>query len=78
MRTVLIAAWLTALGGAGGAQELWRIGEFDNSYDEFACARNHNAFAGTFRQDPVFHLGTSVPKTDWCFVNPGPTDAWAG
>jgi hypothetical protein len=69
---------LFALGASVGAQELWRIGEFDNSYDEFACARNHNAFAGAFRQDPVFRVGTSNPKTDWSFVNPGPSDHWAG
>jgi len=60
------------------AQELWRIGESDNSYDEFACARNYSAYASTFPQDVTYRIGQSTPKKDWCFVNPGPADAWAG
>ena len=74
----LVCLGLLALGAYVTGQEVWRIGEFDNSYDEFACARNYNAFAGAFQQDPVFRIGTSKPKTDWSFVNPGPGDYWAG
>ncbi len=60
------------------AQELWRIGQFDNSYDEFACARDYNAYAATFPHDVTYRIGVSSPKQDWSFVNPGPADAWAG
>lgn len=74
-----LASVVLLLGGTPSmAQELWRIGEFDNSYDEFASARNHNGFLAAFPQDPVFRVGTSTPKADWSFVNPGPSDAWAG
>ncbi|MGQ9731864.1 MAG: polysaccharide lyase family protein [Candidatus Zipacnadales bacterium] len=59
-------------------QELWRIGEFNNSYDEFACARNYRAYATTFPQDVTYRIGQSTPKQDWSFVHPGPADAWAG
>jgi hypothetical protein len=69
---------LLALGACATGQEMWRIGEFDNSYDEFACARDYDAFAATFKQDPVFRVGVSDPKKDWSFVNPGPGDHWAG
>jgi len=75
---MLVWLCLAALGASASTQELWRIGEFDNSYDEFACARRYNAFAGAFPQDPVFRIGTSNAKTDWSFVNPGPNDYWAG
>jgi hypothetical protein len=62
----------------GQAQEIWRIGEFDRDYDEFACARNYPAFPQTFPQDVVFRIGVSQTKRDWSFVHPGPTDYWAG
>jgi len=29
------------LAGSAVADALWRIGEFDNTYDEFACARDY-------------------------------------
>lgn len=76
--TKLLLSCVISLGRLASAQELWRIGSFDNSYDEFACARNYRAFASAFQRDPVFRIGTSAEKKDWSFVNPGPADHWAG
>jgi alpha-mannosidase len=74
----LAATLALALATAAPAQEIWRIGESDNSYDEFACARNYGAYAATFPNDVTYRVGQSTPKKDWSFVHPGPSDSWAG
>ena len=77
MRALAVASLLLAAGRAP-AQELWRIGEFDGSYDEFACARDYAAYPRTFPRDVTFRVGVSQPKQDWSYVQPGPADYWAG
>ncbi|MGQ9605631.1 MAG: polysaccharide lyase family protein [Thermogutta sp.] len=57
------------------AEVLWRIGIRDNDSAEFSFAPNQFA---QFKEDPVFIVGLSDPKTDWPYVHPGPADAWAG
>ncbi|NMC21470.1 MAG: hypothetical protein GYA33_13745 [Thermogutta sp.] len=63
----------------GTAQEpgeaLWRIGARDNDTAEFSQAPNQFA---QYREDPVFIVGLSDPKTDWPYAHPGPADVWAG
>jgi alpha-mannosidase len=60
------------------AGEIWRIGANDNSYDEFAIARDYPRYAAAFPQDVTYEIGRSNAKTDWPFIQPGPADAWAG
>ena len=64
---------------AADANLVWQIGTPDKSYAEFAIARNHGAFAGRFDRRPlVFEVGRSEPGRDWPFIQPGPSDVWAG
>ena len=87
-RSTAPVCWAAAIAGlalaalaqipVSAGQELWRIGEFDKSYDEFACARDYNSYSRAFATDPVYRVGASQPKTGWSFVQPGPADFWAG
>ena len=79
--TRLLVCLLVSIGlvsMAFGADGEWRIGDFDNSYDEFAVARNHAGYPPAFPQDVTYRIGASEPSRDWSFVQPGPVDAWAG
>ncbi len=57
---------------------LWEIGKADNDTAEFAYAPNHYDQYDSSRGEPVFLVGQSDPGTDWPYVHPGPSDAWAG
>src|SRR5262249_26879161 len=59
-------------------RNLWRIGQSDHDYSEFAVARKYDAFPSTFPRDVSYHVGSSLPKRDWPFIHPGPSDLWAG
>jgi len=54
---------------------LWEIGKADRSNTEFALAPSGWA---QFKNDGFFVVGTSDPKKDWPYVQPGPGDSWAG
>lgn len=78
-----IAPWLfflpavdAALGEDSSPQKvLWQIGTQDGKPNEFALAPNRFS---EFRADPIFVVGMSDPAKDWPYVQPGPSDAWAG
>jgi hypothetical protein len=76
----LLVMLLFAQAPAVGAEHVvWQIGQPDESYMEFAIAKNYPAYAERFLKDPpVFEVGTSEPGRDWPFIHPGPADAWAG
>jgi len=74
--TILVCATL-ALCGLARADTLWSIGTPDNSYDEFACARNYGAYTSTFPHDVTYVVGRSTPGKDWSYIHPGLTDSWA-
>ncbi len=61
-------------GGANGAP-LWEIGQADGGNAEFALAPDGYA---RFKDDAFFVVGTSESKEDWPYVQPGPSDGWAG
>ena len=64
---------------AAAEQVVWQIGQPDQSYMEFAIAKDHAAYGGRFVQEPpVFEVGKSEPGRDWPFIHPGPGDGWAG
>ncbi|MBN1294555.1 MAG: glycoside hydrolase [Candidatus Latescibacteria bacterium] len=54
---------------------LWEIGKHDNQTREFALGPDRY---NDFSEDAFFVVGKSYPKTDWPYVQPGPSDAWAG
>ncbi|MHB1037129.1 MAG: glycoside hydrolase family 38 N-terminal domain-containing protein [Pirellulales bacterium] len=73
---VLLAIASTA---SGAERVVWQIGKPDRDYREFAIAGNHAAYAGRFAAKPVvFQIGQHDAARDWPFIQPGPTDAWAG
>ena len=63
---------------AAPAVTVFQIGVADADYQEFALAGNYQAYAQTFPHDADFVVGQSNPKKDWPWIQPGPTDAWAG
>ncbi len=54
---------------------LWEIGKADRGNAEFALAPGGYT---QFRNDGFFVVGSSDPKKDWPYVQPGPVDGWAG
>ena len=60
---------------ADRAAPLWEIGKADGSTAEFALAP---ADWSKFGRDGFYVVGRSSAKADWPYVQPGPTDAWAG
>jgi hypothetical protein len=68
-----------AAGSPCGAESVWQIGQFDNSYREFALAdRGYSAYPGAFPNGVVFRVGQDDPAKAFSFILPGPVDAWAG
>ena len=66
---------VAAAGSAAQLQSIWKIGLPDNSNAEFALAPSGYK---EFRSDGFFVVGSSDPKVDWPYVQPGPGDGWAG
>ena len=60
---------------AAQTKTLWQIGACDGKNSEFALApKGYHYFA----EDGFFIVGQSSPMTDWPYVQPGPSDDWAG
>jgi len=80
LRNLILAALLAAVSAAHAAEQIvWQIGTPDRNYQELAIAGNYPAYAEKFMAKPVvFEVGRSQPGTDWPFIQPGPTDSWAG
>jgi alpha-mannosidase len=60
------------------AVTVFQIGVADGDYREFALAGNYQAYPQTFPHDADFVVGQSDPRKDWPWIQPGPTDTWAG
>lgn len=60
---------------AASSRLLWQIGKPDHSNAEFALAPDGWA---QFKDDAIFVAGRSDAKRDWPYVQPGPSDGWAG
>ncbi len=77
---VICALLILAVAACCAAVEntVWQIGKFDNSYDEFAIARNYAAYSGDFGDSLTFKAGQDAPAQKWPFIQPGTSDAWAG
>lgn len=57
---------------------LWKLGEPDGDYREFALAGRYGEYLRFFPKDVQFRVGQSKPGEHWCYIHPGPVDAWAG
>ncbi len=78
-RSFLLSLFL-CISTAGAAEEgklLWEIGTPDNNYAEFANAGQVSA-PWDWNRDVLFAIGESDSHKDWPYVQPGPSDAWAG
>jgi hypothetical protein len=60
------------------ADTVWQIGKNDGRYDEFALGHAYQDYVKSFPQDVHYIIGRSTPQKDWPFIQPGPTDDWAG
>lgn len=60
------------------SQKIFKIGEVDSSYREFAIAGNYPLYSYLFPNDVDFKVGVSKGKTEFPYIHPGPSDAWAG
>ena len=75
LKPLLVLALAAPTCLASETRTLWQIGAPDRNNAEFALApKGYNHFA----EDGFFVVGQSEAKTAWPYVNPGPTDAWAG
>ncbi|MFI6515921.1 polysaccharide lyase family protein [Spirillospora sp. NPDC050679] len=55
------------------------VGEFDHKSLEFALApAGTGQYRARFPNGVDYTAGTSRPGTDWCYIQPGPADAWGG
>lgn len=71
----LVVALLFWCVDAVEAGVVWQIGDSDNRGAEFALAPQGYQ---RFKEDAFFVVGRSDPKVDWPYVQPGPSDGWAG
>ncbi len=78
-RIGLVAIVLISSPVFAAERTVFQIGKPDHDYAEFALAGNFQAYAAKFGRKPiVFEVGRSQAGKDWPFIQPGPTDAWAG
>lgn len=78
MRFLTVPLLLAALAVGASAQTLWQIGTPDNTGAEFAAFGDYHRHASTFPNDVTWEVGASREASDWSFIQPGPSDAWAG
>lgn len=60
---------------AAETEWLWQIGVDDHKNAEFSLAP---ADWAQYKEDAFFVVGESDPHKDWPYVQPGPSDNWAG
>ena len=60
---------------SGGQQVVWQIGTADHKDAGFALGPGGYE---RFGEDGFFVVGSSDPRQDWPYVQPGPADSWAG
>jgi len=78
MFALCLVVTLVCAGTAIAADTLWSIGKKDGDYGEFAAAGRYADYTKLFANDVAYRVGRSKPETDWPYIQPGPTDDWAG
>lgn len=57
---------------------LWQVGTRDGSYAEFGIAGRYESYRDAFGGGGAFEVGKGDAKKNWCYIQPGPDDKWAG
>lgn len=78
VRFFLTAAVCLAASSVSAKTTLWQIGTVNQNYAEFAVAAKHQDFPRTFPKGVDYTVGTDSPGSDWPYIHPSMTDAWAG
>lgn len=78
LRITAFLLLITAVSACAGQKTVWQIGQFDNNYEEFAIPHNFGAYSQAFPRGVTFHPGVDDPAKSWPFIQPGPSDSWAG
>ena len=78
--TLLLLPIIATFGYSARAQDaglktLWQIGQADGNDAEFALAPGNY---GGYSEDGFYAVGRSDSHKDWPFIQPGPSDGWAG
>ncbi len=60
------------------ADEIWSIGQEDQTASEFAVSENPYEYLDHFPEDVDYIIGESKPSEDWVGIQPGPGDNWGG
>ncbi|MDR2754924.1 MAG: glycosyl hydrolase-related protein [Planctomycetaceae bacterium] len=60
------------------AVDVWSIGVDDGNFAEFAAAGNYNNVPKLASQGVNIQIGKFDPKKDFPYIQPGPSDNWAG
>ncbi|MFH8793767.1 polysaccharide lyase family protein [Streptomyces sp. NPDC017941] len=64
---------------AAAGRAVAKVGEFDHKGLEFALSPDRSAnYRTAFPTGVDYRYGTSTAGRDWCYLHPGPLDAWAG
>ncbi len=63
---------------APATEPLWTVGVQDKTYAEFAGVGQIDQYPQLFGEPVVFEVGKSASETDWPFIHPSTSDAWAG
>jgi len=75
LNLILLFIFVTSSLNSQAQKTLWQIGTSDNNYSEFALSPN---LYDHFLNDGLFIVGKSDAKKTWPYVQPGPSDGWAG
>jgi alpha-mannosidase len=65
-------------GQAAEGKLVWQVGTCDDDYREFGIAGHYQQYPEQFLNGATFEVGKGDLKKNWCFIQPGPVDAWAG
>lgn len=69
---------LSSFAVSGEESIVWQIGKFDNGYSELAMAGEYSAYSHRFPDGVTYRVGRDDAAKSWSYVQPGPSDAWAG
>lgn len=74
-----VAYLLIAAAGVQAEDRLiWQIGKADNNYEEFAIAHDYGSYMRDFGKANAYDPAKDDAAKSWPFIQPGPSDAWAG
>ncbi|HEY3284841.1 MAG TPA: polysaccharide lyase family protein [Armatimonadota bacterium] len=76
--TLCLLAVLCAAPMSAQSEPVWQIGVPDGSCREFAGAGNYTGWQSFWPSGPIRIEGRANPTRVWPWIQPGPSDGWAG